>query len=150
MLGRQIRGSTISILGFGRIGRRFAELLLPHYPSEILYATRHTLSSLEAAILEQKYGFVLENVNNVKELFERADILVITASLNDSTVHIINKESLSWMKSSSMLVNVSRGGLVDESALYQALCNKSLAGAGNGCVTRIFGRNIDIFLINKQ
>ena len=71
---------------------------------------------------------------SLDELVERADLVSLHVPLLDSTRHIIGAEQLSRMKPTACLVNTARGGLVDDSALLQALQRGQLAGAGLDCV----------------
>ena len=68
--------------------------------------------------------------DQVDELLTQSDILVLTCSLNDQTRNLINADSLSRMKPTAYLVNMARGGCVDEGALIDALSNGVIAGAG--------------------
>jgi len=67
---------------------------------------------------------------DLKEVFSRADILSLHCPLNDATKEIVNEDNLSLMKKSAVIINTSRGGLVDEKALAEALNSERIAGAG--------------------
>ncbi|MCR5741148.1 MAG: D-2-hydroxyacid dehydrogenase [Gammaproteobacteria bacterium] len=66
----------------------------------------------------------------IDELLKRSDYVVLSCSLNDENYHMINKETLSLMKKNACLINLARGGLIDEKALVEALENGVIAGAG--------------------
>jgi phosphoglycerate dehydrogenase-like enzyme len=66
----------------------------------------------------------------VDELLRKSDFVTLHADLNPSTRHLINRERLSWMKPSAILINTARGGHVDQEALYDALSQGKLWGAG--------------------
>lgn len=114
-VGTALQGKTIGIIGTGRIGICFARImsgfgcqLLAYDP----YATEEFL----------KYGKFVE-LNN---LLQQSDIISLHCPLLQSTKHIINKDTLSLMKVGAMLVNVSRGGLVDSEAVIESLKQKHL------------------------
>ena len=67
---------------------------------------------------------------SLEELLKQADFVSLHCPLTPDTIHIINKETLSLMKSTAFLINTSRGALIDEEALLHALQNKKIAGAG--------------------
>ena len=71
-----------------------------------------------------------------EELLSRSDVISIHAPLNEKTYHVFNADTMSLMKPSAYLINVSRGGIVDEDALYKVLKNEKLAGAALDVVER--------------
>ena len=71
----------------------------------------------------------LGKTEQLPELLGKCDFVVIACDLNDSTKDLFNAESLGQMKSTGVLINVSRGGIVDEQALYNALKTNSIGGA---------------------
>lgn len=73
-----------------------------------------------------------ENIRftTTEEVFMQSDFISLNCPLNESTRHMINKETLAMMKSTSYLINTARGALVDEQALIDALQNNVIAGAG--------------------
>ncbi len=121
-MGIELAGKTLGIIGFGRIGRRVAKIafamgmnilaydVVP-IPSEVLMETATRLTSLE-------------------EVLKESDVVTLHVPLTAETWHLINAERLALMKPSAILINASRGGVVDEEALYQFLASKRLAGAG--------------------
>ncbi len=66
----------------------------------------------------------------LEELFRRSDVVSLHCPLTPETHHLVNRERLSWMKPSALLINTSRGPLVDEAALAEALDGGRIAGAG--------------------
>jgi phosphoglycerate dehydrogenase-like enzyme len=69
------------------------------------------------------------------EIIRSVDVLSLHCPLNDETRLMIGKKELAEMKNSSLLINTARGGIIDHDALYGALCNNSIAGAGLDVVT---------------
>ena len=119
--GHEISGSVLGILGLGNIGKRVVELLSGFDIRVVAYDPFPDMDWVEKASVKLE--------KNANEVFATADYLVLTLPLNEQTYHIVNKETLSLMKKSSYVVNVARGGLVDEQALYDALSSKRIAGA---------------------
>lgn len=118
---KELNRKTVGIIGFGRIGRRLAELLAG-FDVEIL--SYDPYMDYEAA--------KERNVTSVSldELLERSDVISLHLPLTSDTYHIINADTISKMKDGAYLINTSRGPLVDENALYDALVNQKLYGAG--------------------
>lgn len=122
MLGHQIYGKTTGIIGFGYIGKRFAQIMKHGYDNQILvydpYAKQSDLDDL---------GVTRIDLNG---LLERSDIISLHANLNDETRHMINADTLKRVKQDAILINTARGPLVDETALFEAMVNKQLFGYG--------------------
>ncbi len=117
MLGREVSGKTMGIYGLGRIGEAVARRALA-FGMSVIYNSRNRKE-------HANYEYV-----GFEELLSRSDFLVVTVSLNDKTRHSINERALSAMKPESIIVNVSRGPVVDEKSLYMALKEGKIAGAG--------------------
>ena len=118
----QIQGKTVGLLGFGQIGRRLAQLLLG-FDVRILY---HDAQKAPAE-LEQR---LRAKAVPLSELLAQSDIVSLHLPLLDATRHLINAQSLAAMKPGAILINTSRGGLIDEAALDAALRAGHLRGAG--------------------
>ncbi|TRO54846.1 D-glycerate dehydrogenase, partial [Candidatus Bathyarchaeota archaeon] len=118
--GWDTEGKTLGILGLGRIGLEVLKRA-KGFPVEIIYYDVYRREDLEA-----EYG--VEYVS-FDELLRRSDIISIHLSLQDSTRGIINKEALSKMKPNALIVNTSRGPVIDETALIEALQKKQIGGA---------------------
>ena len=117
---------TVGIIGGGNIGRRVAALVQA-LGAQVLYYDAFRLP------LEREQELHMTYVS-LDELLERADLISLHVPLLESTHHIIGAEQLARMKPFACLVNTSRGGLVDDAALLQALHEGRLAGAGLDCV----------------
>ena len=109
MLGTGLAEKTLGLVGHGRIGRR-VEVLARQFGMEIVYSSRTG-------------GLPLE------ELLKTADIVSLHLPLSEETRHLIDAQALSLMKPSAFLVNISRGPIVDEAALADALERGEIAGA---------------------
>ena len=120
--GYQIEGKTLGILGMGRIGQlvaKFGDML----GMKVIYHNRHHVDSEVEKNLHAKYV-------DFDTLVKESDFLSLNAPETDETKHIIDENVLKQMKSSSFLINVARGGLVNQIDLKAALKTGEIAGAG--------------------
>jgi glyoxylate reductase len=122
-MGAEVHGSTLGILGMGRIGRAIARRAAG-FGMNIIYHNRSRLSeSVESEANGAKYV-------SFDELLANADHLVLALPYAPGAHHIIGAAQLARMKPSATLINIARGGLVDDAALIDALVNKKIAAAG--------------------
>ncbi len=121
LLGAEIHQATLGILGFGRIGREVAKRARG-FDMQVLYSNRHPAAPEE----EQRLGARRVSMD---ELLAQSDFLSVHVSLSPATHHLMNAETLGKMKRSAILVNTSRGPVVDPEALYDALKDGLIAGA---------------------
>lgn len=121
-LGVRVTGSTLGILGMGRIGKALCKRACA-CGMNVVYHNRRPLDMEEETRL---------NVVNVSfnELLAKSDFLSINAPLTKETHHIIDEKALSQMKPSAILINTARGPLIDEYALIKALSSGIIRGAG--------------------
>lgn len=115
-MGNLLYGKTVGIIGCGRIGACLAEML---------QAFNCRLLGSDPAC-PQSDSFTLTELD---QLLAEADIISLHLPYNKNTHHFINGERLDRLKKGSYLINAARGGLIDETALYNALNNGNLAGA---------------------
>lgn len=121
--GSDIHGSTLGILGMGRIGQGIARRGAHGFGMKVIY---HNRSRLDAALeAECKASYVSK-----EELLTRADHLVLVLPYSPASHHSIGAAELAQMKPTSTLINIARGGIVDDGALAAALRNKTIAAAG--------------------
>lgn len=123
MLGADLHGSTLGILGMGRIGQAIARRGHHGFGIKVLYHNRSRLPQ----DVEQDVG---ARYVDFDELLSRVDHLVLVLPYTAQNHHIINAAALAKMKPTATLVNIARGGIVDELALVDALANGRLASAG--------------------
>lgn len=114
----EIAGKTWGIMGLGNIGKKVAGIAKAFGANVIYYSTTGNH-------LDSEYKQV-----SLDELLETSDILSIHCPLTEKTKYIINKDTLSKMKPSAILINAGRGPIVNNADLYEALENKVIAGAG--------------------
>ena len=117
LTGQSVHGATLGIIGMGRIGEAVAKRG-QGFGMKVIYHNR-TRKSLE----DVKYA-------ELDELLKTSDYVVIMTPLTEETKGMIGKRELSLMKNSACLINSARGGIVDEKALYEALKNGEIWGAG--------------------
>ena len=117
---------TVGIVGGGNIGRRVAALVQT-LGAQVIYYDVFRMAPEREEQLNMTYA-------SLDELVAQADVVALHVPLLDSTHHIIGAEQLAQMKPTACLINTARGGLVDDSALLQALREGRLAGAGLDCV----------------
>ncbi|NQT01920.1 MAG: D-2-hydroxyacid dehydrogenase [Planctomycetes bacterium] len=115
----ELAGLTMGIIGFGRIGRAAAKLALAFGMNVIFYDIAKPSSMPEGC---QPAG--------LDDIFRISDVISLHCPLTSDTKKIINRECLGLMKKTAFLINTSRGPLVDEQALAEALNNERIAGAG--------------------
>lgn len=122
LLGTDIKGKTLGLVGAGRIGSEVAGILHAGFGMNVIYCDVNQNESLEALCGAKFYA-------THEEVLAEADIVSIHVPLLPSTQHLINASRLARMKKSALLVNTSRGPVVDEVALVQALRSGTIRGA---------------------
>jgi glyoxylate reductase len=122
-IGLDMKGKTVGILGAGRIGYRVAEILKKGFNMNIVYYDVKKNEMFENDLGAKFY-------DTPEELLKESDLVSVHVPLLDSTKHLINADRLKMMKKSAFLVNSSRGPVVDESALVEALKSGTISGAG--------------------
>jgi glyoxylate reductase len=123
MLGHRVGGKTLGIVGFGRIGEAVAKRARA-FGMTILYNKRHRLP----ASVEEELGVVFEP--DLDRLIAKSDIVTLHCPLTAETDRLMNRARIGMMKPDAYLINSSRGELVDEDALIEALTRGKIAGAG--------------------
>lgn len=118
----ELHGKTLGIIGMGRIGKEVARRAKP-FELQVIY---HDLAQLLPKE-EQELGITYRTLD---EIIKESDIITIHVPLTPQTEKMIDAERIATMKSSAIIVNVSRGAIVDEAALAQALKEGRIKGAG--------------------
>lgn len=111
LLGFDLFGKTIGIIGTGNIGRAFAKIALGFGCKVLAY---DIVTNLEM----EKDGVIFADLNTV---FKESDIISLHCPLNDQTKHVINKKSIALMKDSVMIINTSRGALIETASVIEGL-----------------------------
>ena len=120
----ELAGLTMGIIGFGRIGRTTANTALAFGMKTIAY------DIAEPADIPQGCRLV-----ELDDVFRRSDVVTLHCPLTTENKNLVNEQRLAMMKKTAFLINTSRGPLVDERALAQALNNEEIAGAGLDVLT---------------
>lgn len=120
--GVNVHHKTIGILGMGRIGSAVAKRAFAGFDMQVLYVNEFANKDVE-----QKYQ---AKKCELDDLLKQSDFVVITLPLTKETEKLINKQKLSLMKPSAILINGARGKIVDQAALIEALQNKTIRAAG--------------------
>ena len=123
LVGHELTGRTLGVIGMGNISRVVMRIMKNAFDMNVLGYDPYTSQAQAEALGAEK-------VETVKELFERSDYVSISVPLTDSTRNMVNAEVLAAAKPGLILVNTARGGIIDEDALYEALKNGRLGGAG--------------------
>ena len=119
--GQDIHGATLGIIGLGRIGAAIARRA-KGFAMPILYHNRARAEALEAE-LGARYA-------SMDDLLRQSDFVMISVALTAETRHLIGERELSLMKPTAILVNIARGAIVDQRALYRALVDRKIWAAG--------------------
>lgn len=121
LMGQQLTGATLGIVGFGRIGKKLARMVSGFDMEVLVYDVYHDPNA------EREFGVRYVSLG---ELLERADFVSLHVLLNEDTHHMIGAEQLARMKSTAVLINAARGPVIDTDALVDALRNGEIFAAG--------------------
>lgn len=108
--GEEIEGKKVGVVGYGHIGKRVTRILTA-FGAKVDYYSR------------------TKKTNSLKYIFKHCDIITVHLPLNNNTKNLVNNDLLSLMKPTSYFVNTSRGGVVEEKALFKILQEKKITGA---------------------
>jgi D-3-phosphoglycerate dehydrogenase len=121
LVGSELRGKYLGIIGVGNIGRNVGR---------IAKCLRMNLIGYDIFPINQDYVREVSMIKtDLKTLLENSDFVTCHVPLTEKTKHLINTETLSYMKRTSFLINTSRGEIIDEKSLFTALTEKRIAGA---------------------
>jgi D-3-phosphoglycerate dehydrogenase / 2-oxoglutarate reductase len=121
LVGVELRGKYLGIVGVGNIGRNLGRLAR---------CFRMNLIGYDIIPINQDYVREVGMIKtDLKTLLENSDFVTCHVPLTDKTRHLINSETLSYMKPTAFLINTSRGEIIDEESLFSALNEKRIAGA---------------------
>jgi D-lactate dehydrogenase len=120
LLGFDVHGKTVGVVGTGNIGKAFCKIMRGFGCRVVAY---DIIANKELEALGVEFLPVMD-------VFKQADIISLHCPLNDQTKHLVNKETLPLMKKGVMLINTSRGGLIDTRAVIDALKSKQIGYLG--------------------
>lgn len=123
LLGQDVHGATLGILGMGRIGQAVARRAALGFGMPVLYHNRRRLPEAEERACKARFV-------EFDALLQAADFLLLALPLTPENRHIIGARELRRMQPHAMLINIARGGIVDDAALAEALRTGAIAGAG--------------------
>jgi len=126
-MGRLFFGKTVGVIGCGRIGATYARIMVEGFNMNLVYFDLHPNEALEAYIGDYSDFLVshgdsavtVTRMDTVEDLLREADVVSLHTALNESTRHLIDARRLSLMKEDAILVNTSRGPVIDEAALVE-------------------------------
>ncbi|SFJ48025.1 gluconate 2-dehydrogenase [Halobacillus dabanensis] len=121
-LSKDVHHSTLGIIGMGRIGEQVAKRATQGFDMNVLYYNRNARPEVE-----KKYGLKKESL---EQLLNKSDFVLTMVPLTEETQHLIGERELKQMKEDAILINASRGQVVDEKALIHALGEGMIGGAG--------------------
>lgn len=124
-MGSELRDRTLGVIGLGGIGRKLLELLKGFGMRPPIAFDPFVSSEVLKELGAQSVG--------LEELLSKADFVSLHCPLNEKTRGLIGEKELALMKPDAYLLNLARGGIVDEDALYEALSNRRIAGAALDC-----------------
>ncbi|KAM6939918.1 glyoxylate reductase/hydroxypyruvate reductase [Xenentodon cancila] len=122
LCGHELANSTVGILGLGRIGVAIAERLAPFKVKKFIYT--------DVAPRPELANTINAEYVTMDELAKQSDFLTVCCALTPETKEICNKDLFTKMKNTSVFINTSRGGVVSQEDLYEALSTGQIAGAG--------------------
>lgn len=122
LYGVDVHSTTLGIIGMGRIGKAVARRAMAGFNMDVCYHNRNRRPDVEAEL-----GVRYASLHN---LLQESDFAVLLTPLTSETHHLIGKDELGLMKKTAIFINVSRGPVVDEQALIDALQNQEIYGAG--------------------
>jgi glyoxylate/hydroxypyruvate/2-ketogluconate reductase len=121
--GSDIHGATMGILGMGRIGQAIARRGAHGFGMKVIYHNRSRLDAATEATVNAQYV-------SKDELFKQADHIVLVVPYSAASHHTVAAAEIAMMKPTATLINIGRGGLIDEDALAKALAANQILGAG--------------------
>ena len=122
MLGADVTGATLGLIGFGRIGRAMAKRARA-FDLKVIYWNRTRLSPSEEQAMDVSY-------RPFDEVIAAADFLSLHVAYNKDTHHLLGEKQFAAMKPTAIVINTARGPVIDEKALVRALTAKRIGGAG--------------------
>lgn len=123
LMGRDVHRATLGVLGMGRIGQAIARRAALGFGMQVIYHNRSRLTPETEAALNARYV-------SKEQLLQESDHLVLVLPYSPQSHHAIGRAELALMKRTATLVNMARGGIVDDAALAEALAERRIAAAG--------------------
>jgi hydroxypyruvate reductase 1 len=126
-LGSLMKGGTVGVIGAGRIGAAYARMMVEGFKMNLVYYDLYQNKALEGYVADyaaflQAHGeapVTCTRLDSVEAVLQTADVVSLHPVLDKTTHHLMNKERLSLMKENAILINASRGPVIDEAALVE-------------------------------
>lgn len=122
LCGPGLEGSTVGIVGMGRIGQAVARCLIPFAVKRIVY----NANIMECRVAKE----IGAEFQSLDDLLAHSDFIIVCVALTPQTKEMFNRDLFQKMKKTAVFINSSRGGVVQQDDLYQALVNRDIAAAG--------------------
>lgn len=120
--GMELAGKTLGLIGVGDISRQTADICRKGFDMEVIGWSR-SLTEEKARRMDMAYA------DSMAEVFQKADVIVVGVALTPETRHLIGREQFAQMNPKAMLINTTRGAVLDEQALYESLAKGEIGGA---------------------
>lgn len=121
LLGMHVTGKTVGIIGMGRIGKAIAKRAGLGFGMQVVFFNRSEVTD---------FGVSARQLDTTEEVCAAADVVVLAVPATPATYHLVNADLLGKMQAHAVLVNISRGDVVDEAALIESLRSGQISGAG--------------------
>jgi len=121
MLGAHVTGQTLGIIGMGRIGKAIAKRCQAGFDMKVIFFNRSRVTDP---------GVEATQLDSAEEVVAKANFVVVAVRSGPESYHLIDRSLLSAMRKDGIFINISRGDVVDEQALIEALSTNQIAGAG--------------------
>ncbi|KAK2966822.1 hypothetical protein RJ640_026503 [Escallonia rubra] len=122
-VGNLLKGQTVDVIGAGRIGSAYARMMVEGFKMNLIYYDIYQSTRLEKFFLKAngEQPVTWKRASSMEEVLREADVISLHPILDKTTYHLVNKDSLAVMKKEAILVNCSRGPVIDEVALVEHL-----------------------------
>lgn len=120
--GIELAGKTLGLIGVGDISRQTADICRKGFDMEVIGWSR-SLTEEKARRMDMAYA------DSMAEVFQKADVIIVGVALTPETRHLIGREQFAQMNPKAMLINTTRGAVLDEQALYESLAKGEIGGA---------------------
>lgn len=120
--GIELAGKTLGLIGVGDISRQTADICRKGFDMEVIGWSR-SLTEEKARRMDMAYA------GSMAKVFQKADVIVVGVALTPETRHLIGREQFAQMNPKAMLINTTRGAVLDEQALYESLAKGEIGGA---------------------
>lgn len=120
--GMELAGKTLGLIGVGDISRQTADICRKGFDMEVIGWSR-SLTEEKARRMDMVYA------DSMAEVFQKADVIVVGVALTPETRHLIGREQFAQMNPKAMLINTTRGAVLDEQAVYESLAKGEIGGA---------------------